>query len=106
MRDFIFAALPWIVIGVSIAFITANFKREKKNEKEGSYISIGISLGMCFGVAIGSLLAKTFGNIVLTYSICFGMLIGVVAGLFISKNSREKSNEQKTSNLSEYVENK
>ena len=105
ISDFIYAALPWIAIGISIALITVNFKKKKKDEKESDYVTTGICLGMCFGVAIGSSLTDTFGESALTYGICFGMLFGVVTGSFMSRN-RKKSNEQKISKLSGEAEDK
>jgi len=105
MIDFIFAALPWIAIGVAIAVVIANFSKKKKsrsvsekpnklsidntetNKKhtEDDYISYGMSIGMCIGVSIGTALMGTYGDIALTYGICFGMLGGVVVGACIKK---------------------
>ena len=88
MYDFIFAALPWVAIGVSVALVAANFKKEDENK--GDHVSIGICLGMCIGTAIGSSLTEAFGDSALTYGICFGMLAGVVAGLLINKKNINK----------------
>lgn len=98
MKDFIFASLPWIVIGITIAVITAFLTKSKKRndidlktqsdedkKEEETYISQGISLGMCFGVAIGSALMNIFGDQALTYGICFGMLTGLLIGMNIKK---------------------
>ncbi|MCL2153464.1 MAG: hypothetical protein FWH57_11010 [Oscillospiraceae bacterium] len=105
MMDFVYAALPWVAIAVSIAIIAANLAKRSKRKKapgntdthdnhtldtdkkhtEGDYISYGISIGMCIGVAIGSALTGIYGSIALSYGICFGMLGGVVVGSFIKK---------------------
>jgi len=90
MYDFIFAALPWVAIGVSVALVAANFKKKKEDENKGDHVSIGMCLGMCFGIAIGSSLTEAFGDSALTYGICFGMLAGVVAGLLINKKNINK----------------
>jgi len=31
MRDFIFAALPWIALGITVAMVVANGSNKKKN---------------------------------------------------------------------------
>ena len=98
MMDFIIVALPWIVIGVTIAVITTFLTKSKKrkdlvlieendqdNKEEDNYMSQGISYGMCFGVAIGSALTNLFGLQALTYGICFGMLVGLVVGMKTKK---------------------
>lgn len=71
MKDFILAALPFIIIGLCLAVICANFKSEKK-----TYCSEGMAIGMCFGVAIASTL-----NINLGLGISLGMLIGEAIGI-------------------------
>lgn len=75
MKDFIFAALPFIIIGISLAVICANFKNEKK-----TYCSEGMAVGMCFGVAIASALKVNMG-----LGISIGMLVGEAIGITIEK---------------------
>ena len=77
MKDFIFAALPFIIIGICLAIICANFKKEKK-----TYCSEGMAIGMCFGVAIASALHINLG-----LGISIGMLIGEAIG--ISKEKKD-----------------
>lgn len=60
MKDFVLAALPFIIIGISIAVIIVNVNKNKSKGKE-TYISEGMSIGMCFGVAVGSVYAEHFG---------------------------------------------
>ncbi len=95
MVDFILAALPWVVIGISLVvaigafrFVRRAYKNEQKEAKGNSdtYMSEGMSLGMCFGTAIGSSLMGLYGPMLLTYGICFGMLIGMVIGMNIKKS--------------------
>ena len=77
MKDFVFAALPFIIIGICIAIICANFKDEKK-----TYCSEGMAIGMCFGVAATSVLHINMG-----LGISIGMLIGEAIG--ISKEKKD-----------------
>ena len=107
MKEFFAAALPWIVIGLTIAISCATIfyakgkvnkkEKEKKHNPlkdleieetasdEDNYLSIGMSLGMCIGAAIGSALIASFGILALTYGICGGMLIGMLIGMNIKK---------------------
>ena len=78
MKEFIFAALPFIVIGISIIIIMVN----KKNKGKESYISEGMCLGMSFGLLVGTL----FSNKYLGMSISLGMLIGETIGSYIKKD--------------------
>ena len=71
MKDFILAALPFVVIGICLAIICANYKEGKK-----TYCSEGMAIGMCLGVAISSSL-----NINLGLGISIGMLIGEAIGM-------------------------
>ena len=71
MKDFILSALPFIVIGICLAIICANFKNEKK-----THCSEGMAIGMCFGVAISSALHINLG-----IGISLGMLIGEAIGI-------------------------
>lgn len=71
MKDFIFAALPFIIIGICLAIIFANNKEGKK-----TYLAEGMSIGMCLGVAIASALHINFG-----LGISIGMLIGEAIGI-------------------------
>lgn len=71
MKDFILAALPFLIIGICLAIIFANYKEEKK-----TYCSEGMAIGMCFGVAIASFLDINLG-----LGISIGMLIGEAIGI-------------------------
>lgn len=98
MPDFLSAALPWVLIGIAIAIIAANFGRktrklntkEQKNSDEanspnrddkGNYMSVG----MCLGICIGTVFSST-GIVPLSYGISLGMLIGMVVGICIKKD--------------------
>ena len=75
MKDFILAALPFIIIGICLAIICANYKKDKK-----TYCTDGMSIGMCLGVAISSLLGINIG-----LGISLGMLIGETIGILFEK---------------------
>jgi hypothetical protein len=107
MIDFITAALPWVIMGLTVAFLFTGFHRKKKSaepepavpasdenaadpaEKEKkqdaeSRVAVCMSVGMCLGVAIGTALSSTFDN-ALSYGICFGMLAGALFGQYAPK---------------------
>ena len=71
MKDFILSALPFIIIGICLAFICANGNKYKQ-----TYCSEGMAIGMCFGVAIASTLHINLG-----LGISIGMLIGEAIGI-------------------------
>ena len=79
--DFCRAALPWVLMGLSVAVLLAKNGSEKKKEDFGVE---GMCLGMCFGVALG-------GNTGIGMSL--GMLIGLTIGSFINKKQGEKNEE-------------
>ena len=79
MRDFMLAALPWIIIGIAVAVIFA-FRSRKKDDEPQNCMTEGMCIGMCLGVAIGST-----GLISLALGISSGMLIGEVIGFIIKK---------------------
>ena len=75
MKDFVMSALPFVVIGICLAVIAANYKNGKS-----TYCSEGMSIGMCFGVAISISL-----NINMGLGISLGMLIGETIGILKEK---------------------
>lgn len=74
MKDFILAALPFIVIGICIAILCKNSKKKNNSIEEGMIV------GMCFGVSFATMLDINLG-----YGISFGLLIGETIGSFIPK---------------------
>ena len=73
MKDFITAALPWIIIGIAIALLAVNAGKRKKGEKKADdNMSEGMCIGMCIGVALGA-----SGVIDLGLGISLGMLAGM-----------------------------
>lgn len=78
MKDFIFAALPFVIIGICLAIICANLKKDKK-----TYCTEGMSIGMCLGVALSSTFDMNIG-----LGISLGMLIGETIGILIEKKDK------------------
>ena len=55
MRDFILAALPWVLCGIAVAIICAglgSWKTKKKDAASEQRIALGMSLGLLLGVAL------------------------------------------------------
>lgn len=50
MRDFLLAALPWVLAGVAVAILCAGNSR--KREKDDERIAIGMCLGLLLGMAL------------------------------------------------------
>lgn len=75
MKDFFISALPFIVIGLCLAIIFANYKKGKS-----TYCSEGMCIGMCLGVAISISLDINMG-----LGISLGMLIGETIGILKEK---------------------
>ena len=93
MREFLVAALPWLITGLCVAILAvqASQKRSKAKggEKKETYMVEGMCVGMCVGMCceanLGSLGIDTPGT-----GMCIGMLIGEVIGMMISKEKQEK----------------
>lgn len=77
MKEFIFAALPFIIIGICLAIIFANYKKEKD---EKNYLAEGMCFGMCAGVVFSSVLHINMG-----LGTSMGVLIGETIGILIKK---------------------
>lgn len=90
MFDFIWAALPWIAMGLILAaFFARSAGKKKKEEQTGDYGTEGMCLGMCLGTAIGTALGNNTG-----IGISLGMLIGLALGTCIQKEGGGEDNDQ------------
>lgn len=90
MKDFIMAALPWVVMGIALAVLAVNVSKKANNKakvdvdtkdseaEEDNYMLIG----MCIGCAL-----STTGIISASYGTSFGMLIGMAIGATIKKQN-------------------
>lgn len=76
MKDFILAAIPFIIIGISFAIIAVNSKKTKEN-----YISEGMCLGISFGLLVSTLIPNEYMGMCLS----IGMIIGEAVGSYIKK---------------------
>ena len=83
MLDFIRAATPWVLIGLSLAvFFAGNANRKPDEKPRGNFGSVGMCIGMCTGTALGSALWNNTG-----LGISMGMLVGLVIGSCIKKET-------------------
>lgn len=87
MKEFIMAALPWVVISLCIAVLAVRTGRKESKKKE-TYIGEGMCIGMCLGVSLKSMIG--FDD--LGTAMCIGMLIGEVIGMMIPK--KKDDNQQ------------
>ena len=91
VKDFITAALPWVLCGISVAVICVRFRPSKKEKGLGSRIALGMAFGLMAAPVLNSFeLWENHG-----LGIALGPLIGMaVASLFNGKeDSDEESNE-------------
>lgn len=85
MKDFVLAALPFLIIGISIAIIIVNSNKAKgKKSEENTYIGEG----MCLGMSLGILLGQTFAKEHLGIFLSSGMLVGEAIGSSIKKKEK------------------
>ena len=89
MKDilaFAAAALPWVVMGICVAVLLVNRKKQSHadpdEEIEMDYGTEGMCLGMCFGTALESALHSSLG-----IGMSLGMLVGLVLGQAIKKKN-------------------
>lgn len=78
MKDFIISALPFVIIGICLAIIFANFKKGKQ-----TCCSEGMSIGMCLGLVFSTTLKFNIG-----LGLSLGMLIGETVGILIEKKNK------------------
>ena len=71
MKDFLFAALPFVIIGVCIAIVAAGRSRADSE----TCATQGMCIGMCLGVALSSACGFDMG-----LGLSLGMLAGVAVG--------------------------
>ncbi|MBR3962325.1 MAG: hypothetical protein IKK14_02235 [Oscillospiraceae bacterium] len=87
MGEFIKSALPFILIGLSLAIFALGFHkkhREKSREDEWDFSSIGPILGVAVGIAIGTA-SESIGA---ALGAGIGMFIGTIIE-FISANKKK-----------------
>lgn len=85
MKEFVFAALPWVLMGLALAVLAANHIT-KKNEKRGTYIALGAGLGLLLGAVLNS--CGLWADQALGYAM--GPLLGMAAASLIPEKDQEK----------------
>lgn len=80
MADFIKSALPFVIIGICLAIIFANYHKKGDDDDTKNYLTEGMCLGMCLGVSFSTLIHINMG-----IGISLGMLIGETIGILIKK---------------------
>ena len=91
VKDFVLAALPWVLMGVALAVVATLFARREKTGRKPvkeTYMGEGVALGMLFGVAIGST-----GAVELSTGLSMGLMLGMVVGLCIEKKGKKDGAE-------------
>lgn len=80
MKEFIFAALPWVCLGLSLSLAALRFSLGKRDVQE-SYLLECQCLGVCLGVLWGG------------SGMCYGMLLGAALGMLLPKHIPQESEE-------------
>ncbi|MGN1026898.1 MAG: hypothetical protein ACI4P4_10900 [Faecousia sp.] len=99
MKDFIMAALPWVLAGFFVAGAAASkikkMNKEKKTAAEeprqvderqkeaDNYGLLGMCIGMCFGLLLDNL------GVFSGFGMCIGMALGLMIGTCIKKDGDE-----------------
>lgn len=80
IKDFLCAAFPWVVIGLSAALFAVYAAREKnaenKEDRNAKQMAIGICVGLLAGIGAGAV-----GIVSMALGVSMGMLLGLTAGL-------------------------
>lgn len=82
MKEFLFAALPFVIMGLCVAVYVVIYNSSKEKNRK-----ICITEGMCFGMCLGVTLSTIF-DFNMGILICLGALVGELIGVCIEK--REK----------------
>lgn len=81
MKEFVVNALPFVVLGISLAIICINMHNHKT--KDNTYVIEGMGIGIAFGVCFSYLFPNFLDLVTL---IPMGMLVGEACGICIKKN--------------------
>lgn len=91
MKEFIMAALPWIITGLCVAVLAVSISRRSRRkdgetkDRTENYGAEGMCLGMCLGTALGTSFGSNTG-----ISLSIGMLIGLLIGSCIKRTDCDK----------------
>ena len=61
MKEFIIAALPFVLMGICLAVMCVNHHKNKESENVGNYLTEGMCLGMCMGITASTALHFNVG---------------------------------------------
>lgn len=87
MKEFIFAALPWVLTGLALAILAADHAAKKPtDEKRDTNIAFGAGVGLLLGVTLNS--CGLWENHLL--GLTFGPLWGMAVASLISRKEKEK----------------
>lgn len=78
MKEFLFAALPFVLCGIAVIVI---FKNTNKQTSKDNYLIEGMCLGLAFGSMIGAIFSSQLG-----LCLSLGMLIGEAIGSYFKKD--------------------
>lgn len=84
MMDFIVAAFPWLVMGLSLAVALVNLNRTKAN----NYGMVGMLFGMSIGLTLASSLPFSRGN-----CMAMGMMLGLALGSCFEWSKKDEDGE-------------
>lgn len=84
MTEFIKSALPFVLMGVSLAIFLANHSKNRKEEGEWDFSSMGPIFGVAVGIAVGTANEAIGAGL----GAGIGMFAGTLIELFI-KNQKQ-----------------
>ena len=87
MAEFIKSALPFFLIGLSLAIFAAGYAKKHKNKEEKDDWDFS-SMGPLFGVAIGIAIGTANKSIGAAFGAGIGMFIGTIIE-FVSVNTKK-----------------
>ena len=86
MKDFIFSALPFVLEGIALAILAANYQVGKqKDEHFKQHLAMGAGFGLLLGVALNS--CGLWENHIL------GIILGPLWGMAVSTTPRNCNSE-------------
>ena len=90
MKDFIAAALPWVLIASAVAIFVAVNYRQSQRQKNGENVrQTRMNEGACFGICVGIAMG-TSDVMGLPLAIGMGMLMGEVLGMCLKKKDENE----------------
>lgn len=88
MKDFIIAALPWVIMGIALAiFASKNAKMSQAreagevDEEAKARLKNQMTQWMCIGLVVVVFLSGAFEQVSTAIGVSFGALIGMLVGM-------------------------